>query len=128
MEDHQGEPWNFSITIIKSHKYPLRRQTHEEWLVEYYRGNQILNQKGEWGCNLPPKLEIDRETNKRKERDIPREKEFKNPHENQEPPPTKKLKRSKIPQNIRKELEEANTGEKYPKIGETKASKFTGDD
>ena len=66
VEHHQGEPWDFGMRILRSHKFPLRRQTHEGRLVEDFKGDMILNQKGEWGCNLQPNLIFDqKQPNKR---------------------------------------------------------------
>ena len=59
MESHQGEPWDFKMSVIRSHKYPLQRQSHEGRLIEDFKGQEVMNQKGEWGCNLPPKLQTD---------------------------------------------------------------------
>ena len=69
---HQGEPWDFSMKIVKSHKYPLLRQTYVGRLVEDFRGDEILNQRGEWGCNLPPSVMVEGEAPnpKRKGREI----------------------------------------------------------
>ena len=60
VESHQGMPWNFSMKVLKTSKYPLERQTYEGRLVEDFQGDEILNQKGEWGCNLPPTLTTER--------------------------------------------------------------------
>ena len=59
MESHQGEPWDFKMSVIRCHKYPLQRQSHEGRLIEDFKGQEVMNQKGEWGCNLPPKLQTD---------------------------------------------------------------------
>ena len=65
-ETHQGQPWDFSMSVAKSHKYPLNRQTHEGRLIEDFKGDEVLNQRGEWGCNLPPALDIEGKNEKKK--------------------------------------------------------------
>ena len=40
------------------HHQPLHRQCEEAHLIEGFNGYKVINRKGEWGQNLPPKLEI----------------------------------------------------------------------
>ena len=56
----------YSMKLIGTQKRPLYRQITESILIEEYKG-ELLNRKGEWGCNLPPTLEVDgsNENNKR---------------------------------------------------------------
>ena len=56
LECHQGEPWNFTMKVVRGHKYPLQRQTFEGRLIADFKGTENLNQKGGWGCTLPPTL------------------------------------------------------------------------
>merc|ERR1711954_534404 len=100
---HQGEPWNFSMKIVKCHKYPLLRQTYEGRLVEDFRGGEILNQRGERGCNLPPSIMVEGEAPnpKRKGRKIPQAGEE---CKEQELENDTRPKRSKIPRTIIEEL------------------------
>ena len=96
---HQGEPWDFSMKIVKSHKYPLLRQTYEGRLVEDFRGDEILNQRGEWGCNLPPNIMVEGKAPnpKRKGREIPQAGEEFKEHKMED---DTRPKRSKIPRTI----------------------------
>ena len=41
------------------HDKPLHRQCEEAHLIETFTGAKIMNRKGEWGHNLPPKLSIE---------------------------------------------------------------------
>ena len=61
------------MKIVKRHKYPLLRQTHEGTLVDDFNGDEILNQRGDWGCNLSPNIMVEGEAlnPKRKGREIP---------------------------------------------------------
>ena len=40
------------------YRRPLYRQTREGQLIADFTGGTLLNRRGEWGQNLPPKLEI----------------------------------------------------------------------
>ena len=59
LEQHPNVPHNFTMEIESFHSTPLSRQTQEASLIEEFSGDQILNRRGEWGQNLPPKLAID---------------------------------------------------------------------
>merc|ERR1711954_397929 len=111
VEMHQGEPWDFSMKIVKSHKYPLLRQMYEGRLVEDFRGDEILNQRGEWGCNLPPDIMVEGEAPnpKRKGREIPQAGEEckEQKLENDTRP-----RRSKIPRTIIQDLGTNKTRDK----------------
>lgn len=95
------------MKILISHKYPLRRQTHEGHLVEDIAGDQILNQKGEWGCSLSPILTIESEaitSTKRKGRELFSHEEDKDTsHMSHEA--NKCRVRFKVPKNMRIEPE-----------------------
>merc|ERR1711954_442364 len=59
METHPGEHWDmFAMTVLKNHKTPLSTQVEEGHLISNFKGGMILNQKGDWGQNLPPKLVV----------------------------------------------------------------------
>merc|ERR1711954_421897 len=59
METHPGEHWDmFAMTVLKNHKTPLSTQVEEGHLISNFKGGMILNQKGEWGQNLPPRLVV----------------------------------------------------------------------
>ena len=59
MEDHPDHaPW-FSMKLKSVHNQPLHRQCEEAHLIEGFSGFKIMNRKGEWGQNLPPKLSIE---------------------------------------------------------------------
>merc|ERR1711954_216349 len=111
VEMHQGEPWNFSMKIVKRHKYPLLRQTHEGRLVEDFNGDKIPNQRGEWGCNLPPNIMVEGKppNPKRKGREIPQAGEEFKEHEMED---DTRPKRSKIPRTIIEELGSNKTRDK----------------
>ena len=107
-EAHQGMQWDFSMKVLKSHKYPLGRQSWEGRLVEDFKGDLVLNQKGEWGCNLPPKLVIEGtlEPGQDAKRSRPIEaKDTRSTHNEEIEPPPPKRKRGKVPQILRDETE-----------------------
>ena len=59
VEDHPDHaPW-FSMKLKSVHNQPLHRQCEEAHLIEGFSGFKIMNRKGEWGQNLPPKLSIE---------------------------------------------------------------------
>ena len=47
------------MTIIKVHDSALQRQVAEGFAIGNFKGDTLLNRKGEWGNNLPPKLVIE---------------------------------------------------------------------
>ena len=57
-EAHPSNPLEFSMDILKMAKTPLIRQITEAQLITEKAGEAqtILNSKGEWGQNLPPRL------------------------------------------------------------------------
>ena len=58
VEDHpQEDPW-FETKVKSSHNKPLHGQCGGAHLIETFKGDKIMNRKGEWGHNLPPKLAI----------------------------------------------------------------------
>ena len=68
-EDHGGETPMFQMKVVSYHSRPLSRQIEEAHLIDNFRGHKIMNRKGEWGQNLPPKLTIEgTETSKQTKR------------------------------------------------------------
>ena len=59
LEEHQGTEWEFKMTVKEVHDSPLMRQSTEGYQIANFKGDLLLNQKGEWGQNLPPKLVIE---------------------------------------------------------------------
>ena len=55
-EYHQQKEWAYTMRVVADHKTPLPRQVHEGQLIGDFKGQRIINRKGEWGENLPPKL------------------------------------------------------------------------
>ena len=108
-------PWNFRMKVLKYHKYQLECQTHKGRLVEDFQGAEILNQKGEWGCNLTPTLTTERnlesEAKAKRKKDIPRHEES----QDSNPPQAKRPKKSKIPEPIRAEIERKTLDRNSPK-------------
>ena len=58
-EFHGESEWNYSMKVIKTFKSPLQRQSCEGFLIANFKGDVLLNRKGEWGQNLPPKIVIE---------------------------------------------------------------------
>ena len=54
-----GEDPSFTMKIVKQHARPLSRQIHEGIQIANFKGQILINRKGEWGCNLPPTLVIE---------------------------------------------------------------------
>ena len=56
-QEHPEEPRDFAMKILKKCNSPLLRQVTEAQLItETGEASTILNSKGEWGQNLPPRL------------------------------------------------------------------------
>ena len=53
-EKHSDQNWDYQHKILKSYNNPLQRQVHEGHLIANFKGDEVLNRKGEWGENLPP--------------------------------------------------------------------------
>ena len=58
-ECHGEKEWSYEMKLVGSHKTPLPRQIMEGHLISTFEGHEILNRKGEWGENLPPKLVVE---------------------------------------------------------------------
>ena len=56
---HQGVEWRYTMKVTKVHDSALQRQVEEGFSIGNYRGDTLLNRKGEWGNNLPPKLIVE---------------------------------------------------------------------
>ena len=57
---HNGEAAEFAMTIIATPKTNLLRQISEyHMMLKYAEKGILLNRRGEWGQNLPPKLTVD---------------------------------------------------------------------
>ena len=55
------------MTIIKVHDSALQRQVAEGFAIGTFKGDTLLNRKGEWGNNLPPKLIIEEAVEKKEQ-------------------------------------------------------------
>ena len=93
--NHEGQEWSYKMEICQVFDRPLSRQVTEGYQIENYRGDVVINRKGEWGCYVPPQLQI---LDEKKPEDQPRPKAQKI-REDQGPtatsgPPNKKIKRS----------------------------------
>ena len=49
----------FKMKIVGFYKRPLQRRTIEGLLIGEASEGTLMNRRGEWGQNLPPKLEIE---------------------------------------------------------------------
>ena len=59
-EDHPGESWDsYRMKVTRTHKSPMYRQITEGQMISKFKGDKVLNQKGEWGQNLPPKIVVE---------------------------------------------------------------------
>ena len=100
MEDHHGQdPW-FEMKVKSVHDKPLHRQCEEAHLIENFSGQKIMNRKGEWGQNLPPRLTIEGEgqvqTKRNRSHNISGQTEKENPQNEKMNEPEPKAKRRKI--------------------------------
>ena len=58
VEDDEDTSAHFQMSIVSTHPKPLQRQCQEAHLIQTFREGQLMNRKGEWGQNLPPKLTL----------------------------------------------------------------------
>ena len=65
MNSHQGVEWKYSMKVTRIHDSALQRQVEEGFSIGNYKGVTLLNRKGEWGNNLPPKLIVEDSTQER---------------------------------------------------------------
>ena len=59
LEEHPQQEPEFSMKVLKFIPKPLERQCQEAVLIDEYQGMKIMNRRGEWGQNLPPKLTLE---------------------------------------------------------------------
>ena len=59
MDSHQGVEWRYTMKVTKVHDSALQRQVVEGFSIGNYKGDTLLNRKGEWGNNLPPRLIVE---------------------------------------------------------------------
>ena len=57
-ESHRDMDPEFKLKIVGFYKKPLQRQTMEGLLIGKAKEGTYMNQRGEWGQNFPPKLEV----------------------------------------------------------------------
>ena len=50
---------SFRMKVVSYHKTNLMRQATEATRIQMMEGGNLLNRRGEWGQNLPPKLVIE---------------------------------------------------------------------
>ena len=58
LECHSSQEPKFRMEVEGYYRRPLYRQTREGQLIADHSEGTLLNRRGEWGQNLPPKLEI----------------------------------------------------------------------
>ena len=61
---HHGEDAMFTFHYISSYMTSLERQIRESLEIDSYKCDNILNGKGEWGCNLVPRASYSENSNK----------------------------------------------------------------
>ena len=60
VEDHPGQEWDsYKMKVTKVHKNAMYRQVSEGQFISNFGGHKVLNQKGEWGQNLPPRTVVE---------------------------------------------------------------------
>ena len=61
LEHHGGaaEPGDWEMKVLGFEDKNLHRQAREGHLISNFKGNYIMNGRGDWGQNLPPKLEVE---------------------------------------------------------------------
>ena len=59
-DEHPGQGWDhYKMKVTKIHGSAMEHQIAEGQKISKYDGHKILNQKGEWGHNLPPRLVVE---------------------------------------------------------------------
>ena len=66
-EHHEGRTPKFTMELVQRFTRPLERQVMEGVLIQEFRGDYLLNRRGEWGQNLPPQFTTVREEQGRME-------------------------------------------------------------
>ena len=46
------------MEVMKTFETPLQRQATEGYKISNYKGDIVVNRRGEWGCNVPPQLQV----------------------------------------------------------------------
>ena len=46
------------MEVTRTFDTPLQRQATEGYKISNYRGDIVVNRRGEWGCNMPPQLQV----------------------------------------------------------------------
>ena len=54
MEEHEGQTPSFTMELVQRFVRPLERQVMEGVLIQQFKGDFLINRRGEWGQNLPP--------------------------------------------------------------------------
>ena len=57
--EHPEEVHKFSMKVVSVRKSPLVRQCEEGLLIGSFKGDLVLNRKGEWGNNLHPAMTME---------------------------------------------------------------------
>ena len=58
---HQGKDHRYAVKVEKTFKGNMQRQIKEGQMIGEFKGDTLLNRKGEWGQNLPPKFTMEDE-------------------------------------------------------------------
>ena len=58
-EDHIGATPKFEMKITGYQLRPIERQCEEASKIENFKGHKLLNRRGEWGQNFPPKFTLE---------------------------------------------------------------------
>ena len=95
LDHHEGHEWSYKMEICQVFDRPLSRQVTEGYQIQNYKGDVVINRKGEWGCYVPPQLQVLDEKN---QEDQPQQRAQKIKEDqgatNAIVPPSKKIKRS----------------------------------
>ena len=59
LEMHQDREPSFEMKVHSQHRSALQRQATEGYLIGSFKGDHLMNRRGEWGQNLPPVLTIE---------------------------------------------------------------------
>ena len=73
MNNHPRSDTKFGMKIEGFYRGPLQCQTREGQLISEYCKGPLMNRRGEWGQNLPPKLSLEDEDKPNPKRKKPRE-------------------------------------------------------
>ena len=72
-EMHPGQETSFSMEVISFPKTTLQRQAMEGHYIGLNEGQNLLNRRGEWGQNLPPKMIVQGQEQVQKKRQVKRQ-------------------------------------------------------